>query len=247
MSVVGRAQQQQRGRQRAAGDHHDVGGIGFLRAIAFHLHGCDHSTGGIGVEARRVRAGQQRHVRMGGQRRLDADDFRIGLAVGRTRIAVEGAAADAWTRTRHRAVLLVKQDAERHVERMQPLARERVRQLLHPRLVCDRRKRIRRAAARFGRVFAGRAVHVEKLFGFVVVGREHVVLQWPLGRDAIGVADFLEVALAQAEQRGAVHLGIAAHEIMQARMERLAGLVVPGFVRLVRVVDEDRLRAPVVR
>src|SRR6185312_4136462 len=124
-------------------------------------------------------------------RRVHADDFRIGLAIGWARIAVERAATHAWTGARDRAVLFVQQNPERHVERVQALLREGLGQLLHPWFVRDGRKRIRAGAMLFGRVFAGHAVHVEKFFRFIVIRREHIVLQRPFWRDAVGMADFL--------------------------------------------------------
>src|SRR5215831_5858574 len=56
---------------------------------------------------------------------------------------------------------------------------------------------------------------------------------------------FAEIAFAQAQQDGAVHLGIAADPVMDARLERLAVLVMPGLARLVAVLGEHGLRTPV--
>ena len=58
--------------------------------------------------------------------------------------------------------------------------------------------------------------------------------------------DLLEIAFAQAEQRRAVHLGIAADIIMQPRLEGLAVAGDPGLVDLVFGVDEHRLGIPVI-
>src|SRR5690349_1335990 len=59
------------------------------------------------------------------------------------------------------------------------------------------------------------------------------------------MADFAEVLLAQPEEDAAVHLAVAADEIMQARPERRAGGAVPGLVGLIPRVDEHRFGVPV--
>src|SRR6516162_10487859 len=56
---------------------------------------------------------------------------------------------------------------------------------------------------------------------------------------------FAKIAFPQAQQHGAVHLGIAADPVMDARLERLAVLVMPSLARLVAVLGEHGLRAPV--
>src|SRR6185437_14481160 len=54
------------------------------------------------------------------------------------------------------------------------------------------------------------------------------------------------VLFAQAEERAAVDLGVAADEIMQAGMEALPVATVPGFLGLIFGVDEHLLGAPVI-
>src|SRR6516225_8917492 len=56
---------------------------------------------------------------------------------------------------------------------------------------------------------------------------------------------FAEIAFAPAQQDGAVHLGVAADPIVDAWLERLAVLVMPGLARLVAVLGEHGLRTPV--
>src|SRR5258708_23673001 len=51
--------------------------------------------------------------------------------------------------------------------------------------------------------------------------------------------DLAEILPAQAKQRRAVHLGIAAHPIVDPGMERAAILAVPGLFRLILCVEED--------
>src|SRR5262249_223922 len=54
-----------------------------------------------------------------------------------------------------------------------------------------------------------------------------------------------EVLRSHAQQRRAVDFWIAAHVVVNAGMKRVAVLVVPGFVGLVLVVDEDGRGTPV--
>jgi hypothetical protein len=59
------------------------------------------------------------------------------------------------------------------------------------------------------------------------------------------VDDLLEVALAKAEHRRAVELGLAADVVVDPGLEALAALVVPGLLGNVAVLDEDLVRVPV--
>ena len=128
MRVAGRAQQQQRRTQRAAGDHDDVGGVAFVaplahapaRALTLRPDASVSRRDDIGV-------GQQREVGMRGPRGIDADHLRIGLGVDGARKAVERVAADARAVGGGAAVrVLVELDAERQMERVQPFARQDV-------------------------------------------------------------------------------------------------------------------------
>src|SRR5262249_43674015 len=51
--------------------------------------------------------------------------------------------------------------------------------------------------------------------------------------------------LAEAQQRRAVHLGVAADVVVRARMERLAHPVEPLLARLVAILEEHGARVPV--
>ena len=143
------------------------------------------------------------------------------------------------------AVLLVEQDAERQMKRLDALRRQPVVQGLDARLVRDRLVREGAARSRLARILAAFAMHVEKVLGFGVVRLEGVVLQRPLGRDAIDVLHGIEVVLAKAEQRRAVDLRVAADAVMQAGVKRLAVFAVPGLGGLIATVDEDLARTPV--
>src|SRR4030088_1443471 len=60
------------------------------------------------------------------------------------------------------------------------------------------------------------------------------------------VTQFAEVLAPKPQQRGAVELSLASDAVLDSWVESVAGLVMPGLVRAVLGVDEDRLRAPVV-
>src|SRR5262249_10106281 len=102
------------------------------------------------------------------------------------------------------------------------------------------------ALRRLSWVHATLAMDLIELLGAPVVGREVAVGERPGGGHAILVADFAEIPLAHPQQPGPVEFGIAADEVVYARMERAALLVVPGFLGLVLVVDENGLAIPVV-
>ena len=143
------------------------------------------------------------------------------------------------------AVLLVEQDAQRQVERMDALRGQLIVERLDARLVRHRLVRERAARCRLARVLATLAVDVEQALGLGVVRLEGVVRQRPCRRDPVDMRHGTEVALAKAQQRRAVDLGIAADVIVQPRVERLAVLSVPGLGGLVTAMHEDFARAPV--
>ena len=59
------------------------------------------------------------------------------------------------------------------------------------------------------------------------------------------MVDDAKVFGAHAEHRRAVHLGLASHEIGLLGVERLAVLILPGFLGVVAVVQEDGGGVPV--
>src|SRR5438876_10229819 len=59
------------------------------------------------------------------------------------------------------------------------------------------------------------------------------------------MAQLAEVTLPQPEQGGAVELRVAADVVVRVRMEFLAVLVPPLFLRAVAAVEHDRLSVPV--
>ena len=59
---------------------------------------------------------------------------------------------------------------------------------------------------------------------------------------------FLEIAAAEARQAGPVHLGVPAHPVVDAWLERLPGLpVIPGLGGDVALLDEHMVRLAVLR
>ena len=139
----------------------------------------DDLPGGVGFELRHIRVGQQRQIGMCLQRRIDAHDLRIGLAVQQAGKAVERIAADADAGRRGLAVLLIQQNAERQMKRVQTVLHQAVVQRLDARLVRNRRIGKRPAGRRLVRVFAALAVNVKQPFGLGIIGLERLVFERP--------------------------------------------------------------------
>ena len=117
MPLVGRAQQEQRGGKRSAGNHHRVGRIDFLRSVPLHMNGVDPPTARICPELRNIGVGQQRDIVVFREHRVDANHLRVRLAIQETREAIERGAAYAGAgRRRETVLLLVEQNAEREME-----------------------------------------------------------------------------------------------------------------------------------
>src|SRR5580658_982078 len=94
------------------------------------------------------------------QRRIDANDLGIGLAVGQAGIAVEGVTANARRMGQRLAVVLVEQDTDGQVKGVMAFALESVEQLLNARFVRKRWIRVRLWRGRLGRIFAAKPVDV---------------------------------------------------------------------------------------
>src|SRR5690349_20112080 len=86
--------------------------------------------------------------------------------------------------------------------------------------MAERRIGVVGAGGRIGGVDAVAAVHVVEVLRLRVVGLEVLVAERPGGRDAVRMGELAEVLLAQAKQRRAVELGVAAHVIVDAGVER---------------------------
>ena len=241
MFVVGRRQQQSGRVGGAAGDDHDPGPVGLDSAVLLDDHLGDGGAGRVGAQLHGPRVRHQRDV---GElhRRSDRDRLRVGLGVHQAGESVAVHAANAGGEGR---LALVEQDAARRMKRLVAGAHQIVVKLLDARLVRDGRVRIRAAGGRIDRVLAARAVNLIEVLRAHVVGLQVGVGDRPGRRQAVVVPELAEVALAQAVERGAVHLGRAADEVVDARLERLAVLVEPGLLGDVAVVDEDVGGAPV--
>src|SRR4029453_17635428 len=150
---------------RARRDDDHTGGVRLGLAVASHHDLAHLASRRAGLQALDVCAGDQADIGML-ERRVDAHHLRVGLGLQQARKAVTGVAADAaallW-------VLLIENDADRHVEWAVADACEVVDELLDARLVAERRVRVRRARWRLGGIAAAFAVYVIEVLGFAVV------------------------------------------------------------------------------
>ena len=167
----------------------------------------------------------------------------VGLGVDQAGEAVAGRAADAMAVRSS----LVQPDPAGRVEGEVARRLEVVRELLDPRLVRDRRVRVRPARRWLGRVLATRATNLVQVLRERVVGLQLLVVNRPGRRDPVGVLELAEVLLAEPVERCAVELGRPADEVVDLRLKRLVLRVVPGVLRDVAVVDEDVVCRPVRR
>ena len=177
------------------------------------------------------------------QRRLDAADVRVRLGLDEAREPVAGLAADALASAR-RSFSFSMMPSGTWKGGGPFCAKSSARCWMRGSCRRRARDRGRSPAARSGprRGCRGRCRAARPR----VVGLHLVVGDRPGRRDAAVVADLAEVLLAQAEEGGAVEFGVPADVVVRVRMELLAVLVAPDFLRGVLAVDVDGLRAPVV-
>src|SRR5262249_58323851 len=64
---------------------------------------------------------------------------------------------------------------------------------------------------------------------------------------AFCVLNAVEIALAKAEHRGAIHLGVPAYVVELAWAEGMAGAVIPRLCSAVAILDKHGFRVPVLR
>ena len=246
MVVIGGAEQEQGGAEGTAGDDDDVGGEIVFLAVTQHVDLADALAAGIGLEPGDEGAGEEDEVGVGGAGGVDAHDLAVGLGVDGAGEAVEGVAADAGAVGFGGAVrVLVELDAEGEVEGVEALLGQHLVQLLDLGFVDDGRLRVGGAGPGLVRVLATLAVDFVEGFSLAVIGLELVVADGPGGGSAVFVADLAEILLAQAEEGGAVNLGVASDVVVEAGVELAAVAAVPGFLGLVGAVDEDGLAVPV--
>src|SRR6185437_9005690 len=110
---------QQSGRESAAGDDHDIGRVMLLPAFACHTDGAHRVSRRVRIQLRYIGVGQQCDVGVAGERRIDADDLSIGLAIEQARKTIEETTTHADAGGSRLAVLLIKKDAERQMKGMQ--------------------------------------------------------------------------------------------------------------------------------
>ena len=209
------------------------------------MHAGDRAARGVGLQPFHIGAGQERDVRVL-DRPVDADDLGVRLAVGQAGKTIKGVAAHAGAMGQGSPFLFIEQDRERLGIGMVADPGQLVVKLLDARLVADLRVRVGGAGPGLGRVRAAQAVDVEELLGAGVVGLKHIVAERPSRGDPFLVRQLAEVLLAEPIERAAIDLAVAADDVMQPRMEGVAGAVVPGVRRLILAVHEHGLGIPVV-
>ena len=242
---IRRSEHEQGRRQCSARDHDDIRSIANALLAANDLDPADSPAAVVRGEFVHVTVGHQGQVRVRMQRRIHANDLRIGLAIGQTGIAVEGVAADTGRMREREPILLIQQDAHGEMEGRVTFTFETVEELLNARFVRQGRIRIPLARGRLGGILPAQSMHVIELLGGLIIRLKRVVLERPRRRDAVRMPDLIEVLLAQPQQHRPIHLAVAAHKIVQARMKRLAVRAVPGFHRLIAGIDENRFGVPV--
>jgi hypothetical protein len=201
------------------------------------------AAAGVGLDPHRLVLGEDGDVGLSEQR---LDGKRAGVALGpqQAGITAAGLALDAGGDVRAR---LVELDPQRQVERPPALAAPVGLQPGDRRIVGHRRIGVGRLVALLGRIDAALAVHLPMGLRFGIVGGEVSEPDRPGRRDAAGVLHLIEVALAQPHQGGAVEARVAADEVIAVGRERVAVLVPPLVLGAVAVLDEHRLRIPVLR
>jgi hypothetical protein len=174
----------------------DIARIDRALAFAHDLHVHYGTAGCIGDEPLHVGSRQQRQIRMCDERRIDADNLRIGLVVGQAWIPVKGVAADTGRVGQRLAVTLVEQDTHGQMEWMQAFAFKPIEQLSDPRFMAQRGICVRLLCRRLAWVLAAQSVDVKKLFGPDNTARTSRTSPG-FRRNAVGVPDFLEILFAQ--------------------------------------------------
>src|SRR5439155_6691349 len=177
------------------------------------------------------------------ERGADGEHLGVRFRIDETGMSVARLAANAAAGS---GVPLVQHHPKGDVKRLEPQTGEIVAELLNTRLMTDRRMRIRTAGRRIRGIFFPAAVHLIKLLGLRVIRFQVLVRDRPRGRKAAPMLDLPKVLPAEAEERGAVELGVAAHPVVGVRVELSTLRVAPYFLGVVFPLQVDRLRTPVV-
>src|SRR5262249_45419513 len=135
--------------------------------------------------------------------------------------------------------------AERNMERLEHEPSEIITELLHPRLMADRRMWVGSAGGWIRGIFRPAAVDLVEMLGLRIIGFEVLVRDRPRGRETAPVLDLAEVLPAKAEERGAVELGVTAHPVVGVGMELSPLGVSPPFPLVFFPLHIAPLRTPV--
>jgi hypothetical protein len=172
MRSIRRAQQEQCGRQRSAGDNNDIRGVRFGVTLALNLDRGDCFSVHIGQQAGHIGACDQREVGKRFERRIHAHDLRVGLAIEQARKAIERVTSNTNAGRRDFAIVFVEQYPQRQMKRSQSVACKLIAQFLDARFVRHRGIRERSARRRLARILAALAMDMEQRFGLSVVRLE---------------------------------------------------------------------------
>src|SRR5271168_2897885 len=177
----------------------------------------------------------------------DAVDIGVGFSVDEAGVAVAGVAADALRFDRIGRVAL---ESERNRTGMVAELSDAAVDLLHPGFIWKRGEGIGPGVEGLcgvgtGEVVVEVAVSGEEFFGTGVERLEVDVGEWPRGRDAPFVMDNAEVFSAEAEESGAVDLGLATDVVGLLRMKRLIVFVEPHVGGVIAIVEKDCASVPV--
>ena len=223
-----------------------VDGGGGLAGV-LDLDGVDRGSGGVGEQAKDAGVGHQRDV--GEMHDLaDAVDVGVGLGVDEAGIAVAGVAADALGLV---GIGFVAFEAERDGEGVDAEFADVGLDGLHARLIREGGVRVLGGVEGLSGIEGGAeaagdggrgaeiAVDVEEGFGLAVVRLEIGVEDGPSGGDAALVVDDAEVFRTHAKHGRAVDLGLATDEVGLLRMEVFAVFILPDFLGVIAVLEED--------
>ena len=225
----------------ARGDHDDVAVVDLFAVVALDDDPLDGRAGRVRLEPGHDRPRSEADVLVL-EGRPDAEHLGVGLGLDQAREAVAGPAADAVAVG---SVVLEQPDPTRRVERVVAGLLEVVRQLLDARLVGQGREGVLGARLSLGGVLAVVAVDLVEMLGLRVVGLHVVIRDGPRGRDPVVMPELPEVLGPEPIEGRPIELRRPADRVVDARLERLVLVVVPGLLRHVPVLDEDLLRVPV--
>ena len=226
-----RRSQQDRSRvHRSRGQDHDPGRH-LPRFPRLPYVDCgDASTPGRGFQALDPRAGLDADIVVR-ERLLQCARLRVHLARSGVGVTVPRGPSSLQP--------AVDVDTEGEGERMQSLPLQPFANARDRRFVGDRRMRVRRRMGRLGRILTEAPAHPVERLRPAVPRLQLLVGKGPCRRHAPRVRPRLEVLAPEAEQRGPVHLRVAADEVEVAGVEGSSVPVPPLLPRAEPVLHED--------